>query len=81
MNENEKYPVVMTHDEVRLLIDFMLSQTPRHLVHTWIGKDRLKGEAARNAITEGIMGRFKNLQVRKGPPLPAHTVPMTHPKD
>lgn len=70
--KNDPYPVIMTQDEVEFLIAFAVGQMPRSWVHAWVGKDRLKAEAARERVSKQIAERFAGLQVRKPPPLPAH---------
>ncbi|WP_395393023.1 hypothetical protein WBP07_17815 [Novosphingobium sp. BL-8A] len=72
MPENDPYPVVMTQEEIELLISFEVGQLPRSWIHTWVGKDRLKASAARDQVSKRIAERFAGLQVRKRAPLPAH---------
>lgn len=74
---DDPFPRIVTVDDLRYQIAFVIGQTPRHVLRDWIGNDRLRSSAARERVVEAICARLEGLQIRGPAAAPGHSVPPT----
>ena len=68
---SEKFPRVLTPEELWFDIDFALKQIPRALLREWASANDLKSSRARELMVTTILSRLDRYQVRAPAPLHA----------
>ena len=72
MDEIDKFPCVVTLEDLGYVISFELGQVPRSVLNDFVGRDSIKRDRAKKWITQHLLDRLKHFHIRKGPPMEPH---------